>query len=165
MNTILLQGSARTDGSTANIAHRLSQHTRMEVLHLADLDIHQFDYHHRHRGDDFLPLMRHIVTYDRLLIATPVYWYTMSGHVKVFLDRITDCLQIEKPIGRKLRGMHLAVLSQCAEASVPPGFFEPFRLSADYLGMHYDGDHHILCTDAGLDATSEQHMKRWLATL
>ncbi|MCP4458779.1 MAG: NAD(P)H-dependent oxidoreductase [Cytophagales bacterium] len=37
-------------------------------------------------------------------MATPVYWYSMSGIMKVFLDRIYDVLTIEKELGRKLHG-------------------------------------------------------------
>ncbi len=42
--------------------------------------------------------------YDVLIFATPVYWYSMSGIMKVFFDRITDLLTIKKDIGRKLKG-------------------------------------------------------------
>ena len=53
-----------------------------------------------------------ISKYDTIIFATPVYWYSMSGILKVFIDRITDLLTIEKELGRKLRGKKMAVVSQ-----------------------------------------------------
>lgn len=55
--------------------------------------------------------MRKLVEYDLILSTTLVYWYSMSGLLKVFFDRITDCLKIEKSIGRALNGKSMAFIS------------------------------------------------------
>lgn len=61
------------------------------------------------RNDDYLNLMKQILDkYETLILATPVYWYSMSGIMKVFFDRLTDLLTIEKELGRKLRGKKIA---------------------------------------------------------
>lgn len=61
------------------------------------------------RNDDYLNLMKQILEkYETLILATPVYWYSMSGIMKVFFDRLTDLLTIEKELGRKLRGKKIA---------------------------------------------------------
>ena len=38
------------------------------------------------------PLIPIIEKYDTLIFATPVYWYSMSGIMKVFFDRKNDNL-------------------------------------------------------------------------
>jgi multimeric flavodoxin WrbA len=71
-------------------------------------------------------------------MVTPVYWYTMSGIMKVFFDRFSDLLRIEKDLGRKLRGKSMAVISCGADEirrffatySGDKCFFEPFRSMA-----------------------------------
>lgn len=61
------------------------------------------------RNADYLNLMKQILDkYETLILATPVYWYSMSGIMKVFFDRLTDLLTIEKEFGRKLRGKKTA---------------------------------------------------------
>lgn len=86
--------------------------------------------------------MKKISEYDRLIFVTPVYWYSMSGIMKNFFDRITDCLIVEKELGRKLRGKSMGAISCGSDDSQTLGFFEPFRKSAEYLGMQYIGDVH-----------------------
>lgn len=40
------------------------------------------------QNDDMKALAEEIRTADSLLIATPVYWFTMSGLAKLFMDRL-----------------------------------------------------------------------------
>lgn len=147
MKTLIIQGSSRSAGNTAKIIEQLRMHLQAEVTDLRLKDISAYDYDHKNHIDDFLPLMREIVKYDLIILVTPVYWYSMSGLMKNFLDRITDCLKIEKETGRKLRGKYLAAIACGSEETVTTGFFEPFRLSAAYLGMEYLGDLHTWIED------------------
>lgn len=142
MKTLIIQGSSRGSGNTSKIVELVLAELAADVVDLSLKNISAYDYEHANRNDDFLPLMREVVQYDLIILATPVYWYSMSGLMKNFLDRITDCLKIEKETGRKLRGKALAVIACSSEPTVTPGFFEPFRLSAAYLGMEYLGEIH-----------------------
>ena len=38
--------------------------------------------------DDFGPLLEDVKAADALLIASPVYWFTMSAQAKLFMDRL-----------------------------------------------------------------------------
>lgn len=113
-----------------------------EIVHLQTKNISAFDYDHKNRDDDFLPMMRTLVEFDTLIFVSPVYWYSMSGTMKIFFDRISDCLKIEKETGRKLRGMNLVVVSVGSDDEAYPSFFIPFEKSAEYLGMNYLGELH-----------------------
>ncbi len=109
---IIILGSSNSKGETYKLANYISQKTGYEIIDLKTKNIAEFDYEFKNSNDDFLPLMEEIVTsYQIIIFSKPVYWYAMSGILKTFFDRISDCLEIEKELGRKLRGMEMAVIS------------------------------------------------------
>jgi multimeric flavodoxin WrbA len=140
---IILLGSSSSIGETFTVSKYLSEKTNYQILDLKTKNILPFDYDFKNRDDDFLPLIKDIVdSYDIIVFATPVYWYTMSGTMKIFFDRISDCLKTEKETGRKLRGKEMVVLSCGSDQELKDGFHMPFIESAKYLGMKYIGDVH-----------------------
>ena len=62
--------------------------------------------------------------------------------MKIFFDRISDLLKIDKESGRKLRGKNMAMFSCGSDQDLKTGFAMPFIESANYLGMNYLGDFH-----------------------
>jgi multimeric flavodoxin WrbA len=116
----------------------------MDVVNLSDYSFSYYDYESKNRDDDFFELAKGLITnYDTLIFATPVYWYSMSGIMKVFFDRFSDLIRIEKETGRKLRGKKMAVISNSHDSALDFDFYIPFKKSADYLGMTYLGDRHF----------------------
>ncbi|WP_278019869.1 flavodoxin family protein [Flavobacterium ginsengisoli] len=94
---VIILGSSRKNGNTAKIVDKLSKEHNIDVVNLSDYKISHYDYESKNLGDDFLPLIRGIIEkYDTLIFATPIYWYNMSGIMKVFFDRISDLIRIEK---------------------------------------------------------------------
>ena len=149
MKKLIILGSSRKDGDTKKIVDELIGISGWDVLDLNDYKFSYYDYGHKNLDDDYLPLMRKIIAnYDVLIFATPVYWYSMSGIMKVFFDRITDLLDNEKDLGRKLRGKSMAAISCSQGGNLGDYFWLPFSESANYLGMNYLGNIH---TFAGND--------------
>lgn len=112
MKKVIIVGSSNNNGNTIKIAKEITKRTDWELLNLNDFNIAYYDYEYKNQGDDYIDLMKKIIAkYNTLIFATPVYWYSMSGVMKVFFDRITDLLDIEKDLGRKLRGKNMAVIS------------------------------------------------------
>lgn len=138
MNPIIILGSSRSFGNTRKSVDNIIGVDMFPIVDLSNMNITPFDYEHKNKGDDFLPLMKQVVTYDTIVIATPVYWYSMSSQIKIFFDRITDLLTIEKDLGRQLRGKNLFVIANF-DASYPKGFEYPFQQTCDYLGIKYLG--------------------------
>lgn len=138
MKSLIILGSARSDGHSRRMVDFFNQDTAYPVVDLNDLNITHFDYAHENRHDDFLPLMERILEYDALILATPVYWYTMSAQLKIFLDRLTDCLTIRKDIGRALKEKKLYVFASYG-AELPLHFETPFSHTCEYMGMVYGG--------------------------
>lgn len=147
-DTVIILGSARSDGNTRAVVNFLVENTDFDLIDLNDYQIGYFDYDNKNRDDDFLPLMRKIsANYQRIIFATPVYWYSMSAIMKTFFDRISDLLMWEKNLGRTLRGKAMGVISCSGHDDLREGFDMPFAESAQYLGMDYMGHVHAWATD------------------
>ncbi|NNC69988.1 MAG: FMN reductase [Flavobacteriaceae bacterium] len=141
--TLIIQGSSRSHGDTNLIVDHLIGFSKYDHIKLTDYNISHFDYDHKNHDDDFIPLMEKIIKeYRTLLFITPVYWYSMSGRMKVFFDRISDLLHYRKDLGRQLRGKNMAMISVSNANDLISGFNRPFIESANYLGMNYLGDVH-----------------------
>src|SRR5690606_21365681 len=119
---------------TATLTKELIKQSKWDLLDLNDNNFSYFDYKHENRNDDYLPLIKEIIEkYDTLIFATPIYWYSMSGIIKVFFDRFTDLLTVEKELGRKLRGKKMAVISCSIGDNLGDNFWFPFSETAKYL--------------------------------
>lgn len=141
---VIILGSSRKNGNTTKIVDEISKEHGIEVIDLSDYNISYYDYESKNREDDFFPLIKGIIEkYDTLIFATPIYWYNMSGIMKVFFDRISDLIRIEKETGRKLRGKKIGVISNSHDNEIEDSFYIPFKKSADYLGMEYLGHAHF----------------------
>jgi len=142
--TVVIVGSSRNKGNTSSIASSVASKYGYDIVLLNDYEFSYYDYESKNRDDDFLPLIKNIIEkYDTLIFATPVYWYSMSGVMKVFFDRFSDLVRIEKETGRKLKGKKMGVLSNSGETILDYDFYIPFKKSAEYLGMKYIGETHF----------------------
>ena len=146
--TIIIQGSARPNGDTNTITNYMALKGNFDVVDLYSKNIGHYHYEYKNADDDFNSVITNIIeNYDTIIFATPVYWYTMSGHMKVFFDRLSDLIRINKDLGRKLRGKNMVMIS-CSNANdLVDNFNMPFVESAKYLGMKYLGDLHTWVED------------------
>ncbi|WP_075343073.1 flavodoxin family protein [Tenacibaculum agarivorans] len=161
-NKLILQASSNAKGNTYKIVTYLNQDNQFDIIDLSTKNIGHFNYNFENANDDFLPLMEEIIEkYDTIVFATPVYWYSMSGILKVFFDRLSDLLHYKKELGRKLRGKKMAMISNSGENDRRDGFEMPFIESAKYLGMEYLGDTHAFFTENEID----NHAKHNINTL
>lgn len=145
MLKVVISGSSRNDGDTKALTNELIKKSNWDLIELNNYNFGYYDYENQNKNDDYLELMRQIINkYDTLIFATPVYWYSMSGIMKVFFDRITDLLTIEKELGRKLRGKKMAVITCSIGNNLGNAFWLPFSETANYLGMQYIGNVHTI---------------------
>lgn len=157
MNTIIIQGSSRSVGHSSKIVELIKGQIEADVIDLNAVQILPFRYDQVYSSDDFISVVQKILRYDQILFVTPVYWYSMSAVMKNFFDRLTDCLISEKELGRQLRGKSMGAISCGSDDEETLGFFEPFRKSADYLGMQYLGNVHTWMNN---DEELEQNVER-----
>ena len=145
--TIIIFGSSRRNGYTGQLVDEVAQWLDARVVDISDYNITPYNYDHANRDDDFLPLMREVVTYDQIILASPVYWYTMSAQLKTFVDRFSDLLRIAKPLGRQLRGKRSFVIATGGDTTPESSFEDCFKHSFNFLGMPYGGM--LYCSSAG----------------
>ncbi|MGG8497812.1 flavodoxin family protein [Tenacibaculum sp. TC6] len=154
--TVIIQGSSKSYGNTHKVIAYLNSNNEFDIVDLKTKNIGFFDYDFNNSNDDFIPLMEEIIAkYDTLIFATPVYWYSMSGTLKVFFDRLSDLLHYKKELGRQLRGKNMAMISNSGANDLKDGFTMPFKESANYLGMNYIGDVHAWFTNDESNLTEE----------
>jgi multimeric flavodoxin WrbA len=147
LSTIIVVGSARSHGNTHQLALALAERIRGDVIDLNDYDFGGFDYEFKNKGDDFPSLIRKILTFDRIIFASPVYWYSPSAVMKKFMDRMSDLMNIEKDLGRQLRTKKAALVATGADVVPGSSFETAFQLTFGYLGMHYQGMLYAYCED------------------
>lgn len=141
---VIILGSSRKNGNTTRIVDEIAKEYNIDVVNLSDYNISYYDYESKNKEDDFLPLIKRIIeNHDTFIFATPIYWYNMSGIMKVFFDRFSDLIRIEKETGRKLRGKKIGVISNSHDNEIEESFYIPFKKTADYLGMEYLGHAHF----------------------
>ena len=132
-------GSSRSDGNTRRAVELVFGGRPAVLVDLSRLEVRPFDYRRRGRGDDFRSVMERLLERPVWVLATPVYWYAMSGQMKAFVDRFSELLTERKAEGRRLRGKDVVVIATGTDPALPDGFESPFRQTCDYLGMRYGG--------------------------
>lgn len=137
---LVLLASARPAGDTATLVQAAFGPLPHLVHDLRAAPLAPYCYTGTYPASDPFPaLVQQLLAHDTLVLATPVYWYAMSGLLKTFFDRLTDLTTTQQPLGRQLRGKRLLVLATGTDATLPPGFEEPFQRTARYLGLTYAG--------------------------
>lgn len=134
MKTLILLGSARSDGNTLKAVQELCPFPEYELVDLNQLKIEPYNYTGS-AADDFKSLVIRMTEAENLIFATPVYWYAMSGVMKNFFDRFSDLLG--QDLGRKLKGKKTYLIATGSDPDLPPGFEVPFQLTSKYLGMEF----------------------------
>jgi multimeric flavodoxin WrbA len=146
---LIILGSSRSNGSTMEAIQTITQNRAIPLVDLSQISMSYYDYENTNRHDDFLPLAERMVEHSPIILATPVYWYTMSAVMKTFLDRWTDLLTIRKDLGRKLANKKIFLITSFS-TSFPNGFEEIFSQTFEYMDMHYGGCYYHY---SGVDAT------------
>lgn len=120
--SIIINGSARTGGDTSRLVQEAISSMQLpleayEMVELCTLNISPYDYEARNQKDDFLPLIERCCACSHIIIATPIYWYTVSTYVKIFLDRFTDLLYHHTELKYRLAGRKVSVVASFASKS------------------------------------------------
>lgn len=127
MNSIAILGSARNDSNTAVILRRLIAEHDCDIVDLRSCSVSPYNYEHNYpTGDEFVSVIRRVVRAPITIIATPVYWYSYSTPMKIFIDRFSDLLTFQNELGQQLRGKHFALLSSSAESRPDKTLVEAF---------------------------------------
>jgi putative NADPH-quinone reductase len=149
---LFLLASARRDGNTEALARAAARALPVEVeqrwLHLDDVPLPRFaDLRHPTRS--FRPpeghekaLLEATLAATDLVIAAPLYWYSLPASAKLYLDFWTAWLRADgydfKPrmVGKRLWGVCVSTEEDRTPA-LP--LIDALRLSAEYMQMDWRG--------------------------
>ena len=107
---------------------------------MSEFKVSQYDYSSNYNEDDsFQNITDRMIKADVIILSTTIYWYSMSGYMKVFIDRWTDLVSTHKQKGRTLKGKKVAVITQSTSEALPEGFELPIKLTAEYMDIEYVG--------------------------
>ncbi len=163
-STIALFASSRRNGNTGQFTDAIAKVLQIEVIDVTALNIAPYDYAHANRSDDFEPLMRRLLEFDQIILASPLYWYGVAAPLKVFLDRISDYLDIPDLLeqGRRLRGKRGLVICTSVNDEAAPPFIDALQQTFEYLGMTYGGVAHANCRDGYVSAVHTAEIERFI---
>lgn len=101
MNKIIfMNGSPNKNGNTFRIGEALLKTTPHDVLHMVDYKIDQ--YGAVTEDDEIVKLLKQLEDKETIVIGAPVYWYTVGGILKTFIDRLYMLKEAEVLKGKKL---------------------------------------------------------------
>ncbi|MFD4818179.1 flavodoxin family protein [Peribacillus butanolivorans] len=102
MKIAVIYGGTRPNGNTEMLTEHVFQGMVTEKIYLRDYYIKPIiDMRHskdgfQDRNDDYNSIIERILPNDILVFSTPIYWYSMSGTMKNFIDRWSQTLRDPK---------------------------------------------------------------------
>ncbi|WP_460068498.1 flavodoxin family protein [Streptomyces sp. YKOK-I1] len=149
---LFVLGSSRTDGNTETLARRAAEQLDPSVeqtwFSLAERPLPDFE-DLRHDSDHVRPtegnlaaLLDATLAATDVVIASPLYWYSVSTQVKRYLDHWSGWLRTPGvDFGTTMAGRTLWGVTVLAdtEASVADPLVGTLNNSAAYLGMRFGG--------------------------
>lgn len=143
MTTLFINGSSRKHGNTVALGERLLAGRPHQTIHLID---HHLNYDQDDRDtpgpqrdlrDDYESLMTQFAAASDIVIGTPVYWYGMTGQLKVFIDRWFDSYTHHFPFANKR--LYLLVVGADDPQHKATGIAQSLKDSCDWLQMTFMG--------------------------
>ncbi len=157
---LVISGSPRTNGGTALCVSRLVE--SLGAAHAGTVDLGAVPLQHFRYGappedDAFMEVVDRMLQARAVVFVTPVYWYAMSGLMKVMFDRLTDLILTpeRRPVGRRLAGRDIWALACGTDPELPAGFEIPFSRTADYFGCRWRDIAYVQAVGSGLPAEDQ----------
>lgn len=102
MTIAVIYGSSRPNGNTDLLAEKVIQGIEAEKVYLRDeqlqpiIDMRHSEEGFQDRGDAYNALLERILPHETLIFSTPIYWYSVSGLMKNFIDRWSHSMRDSK---------------------------------------------------------------------
>jgi len=99
MKIVVIHGSTRDNGNTEYLTYKAVAKEGGTHIYLRNHLIQPItDYRHTEEGfppaeDDHEKLIDQMLEHDVIVFSTPIYWYSMSGIMKTFIDRFSQILR------------------------------------------------------------------------
>ena len=159
MNVLVILGSPRKKGNSEILTHALLEGVRQaggstEIIRLCDLKISPC----LSCGgcdktgkcvveDDMIPLYKKIISIDKIIVASPIFFYGVTAQTKAFIDRTQALWNRKRLLQRKgewvenpeRKGFFISVAATKG-ARIFEGAILTMKYGYDAMGIEYAGD-------------------------
>ena len=118
---VIVMGSPRKNGNSTTLAHRLAEGATDVGADVENFQLHAMDIKPCTAcdvcrkataedciiNDDMQELYPKLRKADALVIASPIYWFTVAAQTKLFMDR---CYALGGPQGNALKGKQIGII-------------------------------------------------------
>lgn len=149
MTIAVIYGGTRPDGNTEILTERAVQRVSVEKIYLKDYgirpieDLRHFEGGFQEINDDYNAIIDRILPHDILIFATPIYWFSMSGTLKNFIDRWSQTLKDSKyPDFKTIMSSKKAyVIAVGGDQPFLKGLplIQQFQYIFNFIGISFDG--------------------------
>lgn len=149
MSIAVIYGGTRTNGNSEELTKYTIQGLEVESIFLTDYTIQPIvDGRHATEGfhevnDDYNAIIEQILPHDILIFSTPIYWYSMSGVMKNFIDRWSQTLRdINYPqFKEKMATKKAYVIAVGGDQPNIKGLpmIQQFQHIFDFMGITFEG--------------------------
>lgn len=149
MSIVVIYGSTRQNGNTEWLTERVIEGLDVEEIYLRDYNIQPIDDRRHAEGgfpdvdDDYSGLVERMMKHDTFIFATPIYWYSMTGTMKNFIDRWSHTMRDAKFPDFKARlGTKKAyVVAVGGDKPMVKGLplIQQFNYIFDFMSMSFEG--------------------------
>jgi len=124
---LVFKGSPREKGNSSLLADNAAEGAKAVGAEVESFSLHRLDIHPcdacdicQETGvcvlkDDMQPLYTRMVEADAILIASPIYWFTMTAQTKLFIDR---WYALQGTAGNQLEGKKFGIILTYGDTDV-----------------------------------------------
>jgi multimeric flavodoxin WrbA len=149
MSIAVIYGGTRSNGNTEILTERAIEGLEVERIYLNKYEIQPIvDGRHAEGGfqkvdDDYNTIIDRLLPHDILIFATPIYWYSMSGTMKNFIDRWSQTLRDSEysDFKAKMAEKEAYVIAVGGDKPALKGLplIQQFQYIFDFMGMAFKG--------------------------
>jgi len=145
----VIYGGTRPKGNTEILTEMAIEGLDVEKIYLKDYHIQPItDQRHTEEGfqeinDDYNSVIERVLKHDILIFSTPIYWYSMSGTMKNFIDRWSQTLRDPKfpDFKKKMSAKQAYVIAVGGDNPYIKGLpmIQQFQFIFDFMGISFAG--------------------------
>lgn len=148
MSIMIIYGGTRENGNTEVLTEAAVEGLNVERIYLKDYTIlpiedrrHSVDGF-REMNDDYHSIIKQIDKHEIIIFATPIYWYSMSGLMKNFIDRWSQTLKESNgDFKKKMAAKKAYVIAVGGDEPQVKGLpmIQQFNYIFDFVGVSFEG--------------------------
>ncbi|GEK33514.1 flavodoxin family protein [Kurthia sibirica] len=149
MSILVLYGGNRPKSNTEFLTKKVIENMDVEEIYLKDYLIEPImDHRHAAGGfpavaDDYSEILERMLTHDTIIFSTPIYWYSMTGIMKNFIDRWSQTLKDSHypHFKNQMADKSTYVITVGGDQPHIKGLpmIEQFQHIFDFMGSHFAG--------------------------